>query len=147
LPALVEAVKALPGMQLAIKPHPAETPAVYGAATAGVPNIRVLAASAPLPPLLGAARGVVTVNSTVAIDALALGIPALVIGLPNNLTPFVNAGAMLGAGSAEEIRQALGKLLYDQEFRSKFQPGRTARNGRAAAASADAIMALRRQRS
>src|SRR4029434_5433001 len=68
LPALCDAVKALPDVQLAIKPHPAETPEVYGAATAGVPNIRVLAASAPLPALLGAARGVVTVNSTVAID-------------------------------------------------------------------------------
>jgi hypothetical protein len=83
----------------------------------------------------------------VAIDALALGIPALVIGLPNNLTPFVNAGAMLGAGSAAEIRRALARLLYDQEFRSMFHPGPTAGGGGAAEASADAIMALRRQRS
>jgi len=73
-------------------------------------------------------------------------VPALVIGLPNNLTPFVNAGAMLGAGSAAEIREALTKLLYDQEFRSKFHLG-TAGGGDAAAASADAILALRKQRS
>ena len=33
-------------------------------------------------------------NSTVAIDGLVLGVPALVIGLPNNLSPFVEAGAM-----------------------------------------------------
>ena len=32
-------------------------------------------------------RAVVTVNSTVAIDAAVLGVPALVIGLPNNLSP------------------------------------------------------------
>src|SRR5262249_51391241 len=147
LPALVEAVSGMPGVQLAIKPHPAETPEVYGAATAGVPNIRVLAAGAPLAPLLGAARGVVTVNSTVAIDALALGVPSLVIGLPNNLTPFVNAGAMLGAGSAAEIREALTRLLYDQEFRSTFHAGRTAGGGDAAGASAEAILALRRRRS
>ena len=145
LPALVEAVRGMPDVQLAVKPHPAETPDVYQAATAGVANIRVLPAGTPLPPLLGAARGVVTVNSTVAVDALALGIPSLVIGLPNNLTPFVNAGAMLGAGSAAEIREALAKLLYDQEFRSMFHPGTTAGSGRAAEASADVILALRKR--
>ena len=147
LPALVEALQFMPDVQLAIKPHPAETPDVYQAAAAGAANIRVLPAGTPLPPLLGAASGVVTVNSTVAVDALALGIPSLVIGLPNNLTPFVSAGAMLGAGSAAEIREALLRLLYDQEFRSKFHPGPSAGSGRAAEASADAIMALRKRRS
>jgi len=145
LPALVEAVRGMPDVQLAIKPHPAETPDVYRDATAGAANIRVLPGGTPLPPLLGAARGVVTVNSTVAVDALALGVPSLVIGLPNNLTPFVQAGAMLGAGSAAEIREALARLLYDQKFRSKFHPGRPAGSGRAAEASADAIMALRQR--
>ena len=147
LPALVDAVKDMPDVLLAIKPHPAETASVYDAATAGVPNVRVLAAGTALPPLLGAARGIVTVNSTVAIDALALGVPALVIGLPNNLTPFVEAGAMLGAGSSAEIRGALSRLLYDQEFRSSFGGRRTGPPGNAAAAAADAILALRARRS
>ena len=66
----------------------------------------------------------ITVNSTVAIDALALGLPALVIGLPNNLTPFVEAGTMIGARAAEEIPGALTRLLYDQEFRSTIERGR-----------------------
>ena len=69
---------------------------------------------------------IVTVNSTVAIDALALGVPSVVIGLPNNLTPFVDAGLMLGAGSAAEIRAALAKVLYDQEFRSRIERERPA---------------------
>jgi len=147
LPALVKAVKSMPGVQLAIKPHPAETPEVYAAVTDGARNIRVLPAGTPLPPLLAAARGIVTVNSTVAVDALALGVPSLVIGLPNNLTPFVNAGAMLGADAAGEIRDALTRLLYDQKFRSSFHPGRPLGGGNAAAASADAILALRKRRS
>ena len=41
-------------------------------------------------------------NSTVAIDGLVLGVPALVIGLPNNLSPFVDAGVMLGAEAADD---------------------------------------------
>ena len=143
LPALVAAVRSMPDVQLAIKPHPAETPDVYGAVAAGVRNIRVLAADAPLPALIAAAGAVVTVNSTVAIDALSFGVPAVVIGLPNNLTPFVDAGAMLGAGSAEEIRAALARVLYDQEFRSSVA-SRTggSDDGRAAARSAEAILDL-----
>ena len=143
LPALVAAIRNMPAVQLAIKPHPAETAAVYGAVTAGAPNIRVLPADAPLPPLLGAAHGLVTVNSTVAIDALALGLPSLVIGLPNNLSPFVERGAMLGAASGEEIQKGLTRLLYDQEFRSRTESRRTAQRGGAAAVSAETILALR----
>jgi len=147
LPALVEAVRGMADVQLAIKPHPAETAGVYAAAAAGAPNVRVLPAGTPLAPLLRAARAIVTVNSTVAIDALALGVPSLVIGLPNNLTPFVDAGRMLGAGSAAEIREALTRLLYDQEFRSRIDRGRAGPGRNAAAAAADAILALRTRRS
>jgi Capsule polysaccharide biosynthesis protein len=143
LPALVEAVRGMEDVQLAIKPHPAETADVYAAAAGGAPNVRVLPARTPLPPLLRAARAIVTVNSTVAIDALALGVPSLVIGLPNNLTPFVDAGVMAGATSAEEIRAALARVLYDQEFRKSSEPGRAAVSGGGSAArSAEAILRL-----
>jgi hypothetical protein len=117
LPALLEAVRALPDAQLAIKAHPAETPEPYAAAAAGIPNVRVLPASADLAPLLAASRALVTVNSTVALDGLTLGVPGLSIGLPNNLSPFVEAGALAGARTAGEIREALQRLLYDEGFR------------------------------
>ncbi|HUR33923.1 MAG TPA: hypothetical protein VM032_09035, partial [Vicinamibacterales bacterium] len=87
---LADAIAAMPGVQLAIKTHPAETPEAYTDVVRGCPNVRVLPAAAPLAPLLRASRAIVTVNSTVALDAAVLGIPALVIGLPNNLSPFVD---------------------------------------------------------
>src|SRR4029077_5851873 len=121
LPALVKPIAELRDVQLVIKPHPAETAGVYAGAIAGAANVHVLPPAAPLPAFLAAAQALVTVNSTVAVDALSLGVPTVVIGLPNNLSPFVDAGAMLGAGSAGEIRAALGKLLYDQEFRSMMR--------------------------
>ena len=116
---LIAAIRSMPDVQLAIKPHPAETAGAYEDA-AGAPNVKVLSESAPLADLLAAASALVTVNSTVAIDALALGLPSLVIGLPNNLTPFVEAGTMAGARSSEEIRASLERLLYDQEFRRQL---------------------------
>jgi hypothetical protein len=149
LPGLVDAVRGMPGVQLVIKPHPAEIPGVYASAVAGVPNIRVVTAGAALPELLAASGAIVTINSTVAIDALALGLPSVVIGLPNNLTPFVETGQMLGAATAQEIKDALGKALYNQEFRSRTRPAawHPAHNdGQAATRSAEAILALNGRR-
>ncbi len=157
LPDLIAAVSAMPNVQLAIKPHPAETVDAYRADAARASNVTVLSTSAPLPELLAASRALVTVNSTVAIDALALGVPSLVIGLPNNLTPFVEAGTMAGARSREEIRASLERLLYDQEFRlqlahaterfvAEFRPAAPSgvEDGRGAAArAAAAVLALK----
>jgi hypothetical protein len=148
---LVEAVAAMPGVQLAIKTHPAETPEAYAAVAGGRPNVRVLPASAPLAPLLRASRAVVTVNSTVALDAAVLGIPTLVIGLPNNLSPFVEAGIMAGAASPAEIAPALGRILYDEGFRRQLEGERSAylarfgmaSDGRAADRAADAVLGCR----
>jgi hypothetical protein len=63
---------------------------------------------------------VVTRNSTVAIDALVLGVPALVIGEPNNLSPFVDQGVMLGADGADGISGAWERLLYDRDVRARM---------------------------
>ena len=121
LPHLLRAVASMPDVQLAIKTHPAETPDPYIAAVTDPARVRVLPASAPLAPLLRASKAVVTVNSTVALDAMTLGVPALTIGLPNNLTPFVDAGALVGAAEPEEIGLALNRLLYDHQFRQQLR--------------------------
>jgi len=145
LPALVQAIRQMPDVQLVVKPHPAETTGVYTGALDGVANAHVLPPDAPLPPLLKAARALVTVNSTVAVDALSLGVPVLVIGLPNNLSPFVEAGEMRGGRTAEEIRAVLNEVLYDQEFGSTVRgqsDRRVPTDGRSAERSADAVLAL-----
>lgn len=150
LGALADAIDRLPGVHLAIKTHPAETSNSYQAIAGNHRHITVLPAAAPLGPLLRASRLVVTVNSTVAIDAGVLGIPALVIGLPNNLSPFVAAGIMAGAATTSDIEPALHRILYDQEFRRQVERTREdylrrfaiGSDGRAAARSAEAVVAL-----
>lgn len=152
LPALVDAVRAMPEVQLAIKTHPAETSAVYAAAAAGAPNIRVLPAEAPLAPLIRASRAVITVNSTVAVDAAVLGVPALVLGLPNNLSPFVDAGVMMGVPAGGPIETALHHILYNEQFRLQLEADRgrylaafgIGSDGRAADRSAEAVLSLAR---
>lgn len=155
LGAIATAVSGMPGVQLAIKTHPAETPDAYAAVAASAPNIRVLPADAPLAPLLRASRAVVTVNSTVAIDAAVLGVPALVVGLPNNLSPFVDAGLMLGVPAGDPLGPALDRILYDEELRLQLERDRgtylarfgIGSDGRAAARSADAVLDLTTARS
>jgi hypothetical protein len=153
LPALVEAAAALLGVHLVIKTHPAETADVYASVAEGRPHVTVVEATAPLAPFLRACRAVVTVNSTVALDAAVLGIPALVIGLPNNLSPFVDAGVMRGCdeGAAEvEIARALHRILYDEELRRQLARARDAflarftisADGRAAERAAEAILGM-----
>jgi surface carbohydrate biosynthesis protein (TIGR04326 family) len=149
LPALLDAAAALPDVRVAIKTHPAETPEVYNEAIGRRPHVVVLPASAPLAVLIRASRVVVTVNSTVALDAAVLGIPALVIGLSNNLAPFVRAGAMAGAEAAD-LPGALQRILYDEKFRQQLERARglfLARfrilsDGGAAERSADAVLDL-----
>lgn len=158
LPALMGAVRRHPGIHLAIKAHPAETPDVYAPFTAGLPNVTVLGADADLARLLWAADALVTLNSTVAIDALALGLPgglpALVIGRPSNLSPFVEEGVMLGAEGETGIEEGLRRLLYDREVRTQVTAaagvfvaryGLTA-TGTAAARAADVILEMRSHR-
>ena len=149
LPMFLAAARRLSGVRVLIKPHPAEIPDVYAAAVGGYDNVCVLDPTVDLAPLLAAAAAVVTVNSTVAIDALSLGVPSLVIGLPNNLTPFVESGAMVGGGNTtDEMQAALTTLLYDEEFRRRLfsnaarGAGSDRESGRAASRSAAAILTL-----
>jgi hypothetical protein len=150
LEAFLDATATLSDVHVAIKTHPAETPDVYAPLMARHAHVTVLPASAPLAPLLRASRAVVTVNSTVALDAAVVGIPALVIGLPNNLSPFVDAGIMAGAEGG--ILHALRQILYDEEFRHELGLAqrafltryRIAADGKAAERAADAIVELTR---
>lgn len=150
LPMLLAGLAPLPDVRLVIKAHPAETAEVYAPVVAGHPGVRVVGADADLALLIAAADLIVSKNSTVAIDGLALGIPALIIGLPNNLSPFVDAGVMLGATTTEATTGALRAVLYDQQVRTRLaaaadafasqyglrsQPGATER-------AADHILAL-----
>lgn len=150
LPALVAAAETIPGVRLVIKPHPAETHAAYESVVSGRPSVSVVPSDTPLAPLLAASRAIATVNSTVALDAAVAGIPSLVIGLPNNLSPFVDAGALAGAATPAEMAEQLRRVLYDEGFRQQLSAARREflgaydmnPDGMAAGRSADAVLAL-----
>ncbi len=104
--------------RLIVRPHPAETDAVYADAVGGSATTRLAPPALDLPLLLAACDLVVTVNSTVAIDAMALGIPAVAVGMPNNLAPFVVAGGIAGVFDPSELVPVLTRLLWDEAARA-----------------------------
>ena len=150
LGAFCAAAAKVPGVAIVIKPHPAETADAYADVVRGVPQVRISPPAMSLAELLAVAQLVVTVNSTVALDAGVFDIPALVLGLPNNLSPFVDAGAFAGAVDPAEVSGLLGRILYDEGFRQQLAERRRAvfgdpsthGPGRASGASADAVLAL-----
>ena len=147
---VVHAVASMGDVHLIVKCHPAEGPAPYQRLVAGVPNVSVFPATADLAMLLAPARLLVTINSTVAIDAMVAGIPALTLALPNNLSPFVDAGAMMGVAGTEGIEAALRQAIYDdahrrvlaqraRAFMTRYAIGS---DGKAATRCADALVRL-----
>jgi hypothetical protein len=152
LPALRAALESRPHLRLAVKPHPAETTDVYAPLADGLRNVAVAAPDDDLAALLHAADLIVTRNSTVAVDGLVLGVPALVFGLPSNLSPFVEAGAMAGAADGTQLAGALESLMYNRDRRRQLMDAGTAfasraelsADGRAADRTAGAILDMRR---
>lgn len=150
--ALVEAARAMPDIRLVVKPHPAEGRRPYLQASQGVGNVVLAPPSAGLGQLTAIASALVTANSTAAIEAMPLGVPTLVVALPNNLSPFVEAGAMAGAGTPAEVAPALRALLYDRGMRQRVVVAQQAfmrryrieADGGAAQRAADAILSFAR---
>jgi hypothetical protein len=118
LRALAAAVGEMPDVHLVIRPHPGDAPGCYDGLISGLANARVAPRSSSPVALITSARLVVTINSTVAIEAMPLGVPALAMRLPNYLTPFVDAGAMAGTTAPQEIRPALARLVRDEAARA-----------------------------
>lgn len=148
--ALVTAIGEMHDVLLVVKPHPAEGDTPYRKAMRGMDNGRIAPRDVSLGALTAVASVLVTANSTAAIEAMPLNVPALVVQLPNNLTPFVDAGVMAGAATIDDIEPALRALLYDGEMRGRLAAARGAfiarygihADGGAARRAADVILEL-----
>ena len=91
---------------------------------------------------------------TTADDHRIAQLAALAIGLPNNLSPFVHAGAIAGSPDPAGHAAVLERILYDQRFRDQLAAGRgavfgtsgTPRERGAAARAATVVLDLIQQK-
>jgi hypothetical protein len=149
---LVRAVAAMDDVHLVVKRHPAEGPEGYLQAAAGSATMTVAPTTLGLAPLTRASDLLVTVNSTASIEAMVMGVPTLVLALPNNLSPFVDAGVMAGVESGGDVAAALRDALAPGPARDTWRARAEAfmrregiqADGGAVARAADAIITLAR---
>lgn len=149
-PALVRALAEVPDAHMVVKCHPSEGPDVYVAAAGGNKSVTIAPATLGLAVLTKASDLLVTVNSTAAIEAMVLGVPALVLALPNNLSPFVDAGVMDGVVTGGDIAAALRAALDTSARREAWRARAAAfmeqagirADGLAVARAVDAILGL-----
>ena len=115
--ALVDAVTQMPDVRIVVKPHPAEGTEPYVRDAAHTTSVFIAPPQADLARLTAVADLVVTANSTAAIEAMAIGVPSLVVGLPTNLSPFVDAGAMAGVSRVDDLSRTLSRVIHDDRAR------------------------------
>jgi CDP-glycerol glycerophosphotransferase (TagB/SpsB family) len=117
-PGLLRAARALPGVKLVVKPHPAESPDLYATAMreAAAQNARVVPTRSDLVELLHAADALVTVESLAAVEALVLGRPVVVLNMPTNLAEMVEQGMAVGVPEGGDPADALRGVLFDAEL-------------------------------
>jgi hypothetical protein len=152
-PALLRAIASMPDACLVVKPHPAERPGVYTEAAGGLTPVIVAPRTFGLAELTRTSDLLVTVNSTASLEAMVMGVPTLVVGLPNNLSPFVDAGVMDGVVSGGDIADALRTALDTGARRAAWRERaamfmareRIQADGQAVTRAADAILALARR--
>lgn len=116
------------GGQLLIKLHPRETSAaVYRSILSrlGSTSVPIVNGEVDLATLLTACDAVLTVRSTIGLEAMILGVPIIAFeseGLSSQTDEldYVKYGAAVGVYGADELAAAIASVLYDTETRIRL---------------------------
>jgi len=121
---LFKAVKEIPNTQLVIKLHPNEYDKSLHERIAREVNIDVvITKDVNLFELLNACDILMTISSTVALEAMILGKPVIIVDLKTkpDETSFVKSDAAIGVHESEDIKPAIVKVLNDKKIRKKLE--------------------------
>ena len=116
---IFRAIKKLKNIQLIIKLHPNEyDDSLHRNIAKKVGLNIILTKDVNLFELLNACDFLMTVSSTVAIEAMILGKPVMIIDLKTkpDETSFVNSGAALGVYNANEISHTINKIFKNSDI-------------------------------
>jgi len=120
--AISNAVEALPNAQLIIKLHPPhENEKDYSKIIKKISSHAIVCKHFPISMLLNACDLAITVSSTAALEAMAIGKPVIIANLFHDKAPYFykNSGALF-IETESEILPALKKGLYDFHERKKI---------------------------
>jgi len=126
--AVLSAMIEFPEKQLVIKLHPDEKIEEYQNILARIENGNktVLCQNIDLYGLLRECDLLMAVYSTVALEAMILDKPVIIINLTGkpDIMPYAQSGAALGVHQQEDLAPAIRKALYDPEVRRELEQKR-----------------------
>lgn len=121
---VVRAMDEFPEEQLVIKLHPGEKMEEYQKILAKIGhNQAILCQDIDLYQLLHASHLLITIHSTVALEAMILDKPVITINLSGKPDPFpyAQSGAAIGVYKEEDLAPAIRKALYDLQTRKEME--------------------------
>ena len=113
--------------QLVIKLHPAENIEIYQEILAGIGEDKaIICQDVDIHDLLNACDLLMTVHSTVALEAMIFDKPVITINLTGkpDLFPYAESGAAIGVYKEEDLVSAISKVLYDPRVKENSEKNR-----------------------
>ena len=125
LRSLIDVAETLPNIQLLIKLHPMEGASQTQAWVPEMKSFPVLS-DFDVRDLLAACDVLVTVSSTVGLEAMLFEKPVVTVNLTarDNLNPYAGSGAVIEVTSREDITDAVTCALEDRGTRASLKRGR-----------------------
>lgn len=140
----------LNGMYLIVKPHPAEDPKAYTKVCALFKSVVLCSNQENTTSLVAAADVLITVSSTVAIEAVLFDKPIVCLNMSNDESIYISSGVALNVTKYEDIVPAIEDVLYNDETLEKLSDARKTfsyqhtyhRDGKASKRVADLVISM-----
>ena len=111
-------------VRLIVKPHPAENTKIYNHIAKKYKNVILHKSSEDISSLVASSDILVTVSSTVAIEAALLDKPIICINTANVESMYVSSGIAIEVKKLEELIPAIKDVLYNEEISKKLAEAR-----------------------
>lgn len=110
--------------RLIIKPHPTENSKIYNPILKKYKNVILHKSSEDFSSLIASSDILVTLISTVAIEAAVLDKPIICIDTTNKESMFASSGIAMEVKNLEELIPAIKDVLYNEDTRQKLADAR-----------------------
>ncbi|MBW2989890.1 CDP-glycerol glycerophosphotransferase family protein [Candidatus Woesearchaeota archaeon] len=126
LKATFDAVKKIPNVQLAVKPHPKENYRIHYQMKENTRSDAIIIRDIDSFELLHIADIVMIYWSTVGLEAMILDKPVIVINLMGqpDKVPYAKQGAAIGVYKEEDLAGSIKSILSDEEIQKKLKKNR-----------------------
>ncbi|MFC2004691.1 UDP-N-acetylglucosamine 2-epimerase [Chloroflexota bacterium] len=127
LAGVIDAIQKIKDIHLVVKVHPREEVGPFQTIVERyhIPSLQVVK-DIDLYALLCNCQLVITKGSTVALEAMMIGKPVIILDLGgvSVAVPYLNEGAAIGIYREQDIEEAILKILYDEESRRRLKADR-----------------------